>query len=189
MRILSNLTLLMKRPKPIWRRLKRRSKGLRNIPRKNLRHRRSNKRTRKRTIPIRSRTEVVSPNKTNNNHRKINSNNRIRARITNSNPKIANHKINRAAVKSNKTRTINLKRRTNLSNRSNKTIGQSPEKVRLHFLAKGKNSLPRLLLPTRKNRISSSQEMKANGHRQLRAQVITKRLRPRQETAKKQAKI
>src|SRR5437588_635507 len=82
---------------------------------KNVRHRRGNRRTRKSKIQIRSRTEVISTNKTSSNHRKINSNNRVRA--------------------------------------------------------------------------SSSQEMKANGHRQLRAQVALKLLRPRQETARKQAKM
>jgi len=137
----------------------------------------------------------ISTNKTSSNHRKISGNNRVRTRISNnkrissSNRKSGNHKINRAVAKINKTRAINLKRRTNLSNRSNKTMGRSPEKVPLHLLANSKNSLPRLLLPARKNRISSSQEMKANGHRQLRAQVAMKLLRPRQEMARKQAKM
>src|SRR6266576_5438279 len=161
---------------------------------KNVRSSSSNRRTRKSKIQIRSRTEVISNNKTSSNHRRI-SNNRVRARISNnkrissSNRKIGNHKTSRAALRINTTRTINLKPRTNLSNRSNKTIGRSPEKVRLHLRANSKNSLPRRLLPTRKNRISSSQEMKANSHRQLRAQVAMKPLRPRQETARKLAKM
>src|SRR5437660_3764232 len=176
MRMPSSSIRITRQRRPIWRRSKRRSSGLRNIPRKNVRHRRSNRRTRKRKIQIRSRTEVISNNKTSSNHRKINSNNRVRARISNnkrissSNRKIDNHKTNRAAVKSNKTRTINLKRRTNFSNRSNKTnlrrhLPQENENKIRTGLVEVPNNLPRLV------------------------KTAMKHLRPRQETARKQAEM
>src|SRR5437667_3530569 len=152
MRMPSSSIRITRQRRPIWRRSKRRSSGLRNIPRKNVRHRRSHRRTRKRKIQIRSRTEVISNNK------------------TSSNRKIDNHKTNRAAVKSNKTRIINLKRRTNLSNRSNKT------NLRRHLPQENKKEIRTGLgeVPNKLQRL---------------VKTAMKHLRPRQETARKQAKM